>query len=42
MNGEFFCTINSLVPQSKADVYPSFGLLTQVLKDSIRGQPEAN
>jgi hypothetical protein len=38
MNGGFFSTINSLVPQLRADVYPSFLLLTQVLKDLIKGQ----
>jgi hypothetical protein len=38
MNGGFFSAINSLVPQLRADVYPSFLLLTQVLKYSTKGQ----
>ena len=38
MNGESFSTINSLVPQSRADVYPSSRLLTQALNDSTRGR----
>ena len=38
MNGGFFSRINSLLPQLRADVYPSFRLLTQVLKDSTKGQ----